>query len=395
MKSKNKDTSRRTDTSKTSRSSTEINRNTTTDTLRRFWKQNWHRIASAFVVLLVVASIAYSCGVSAKAYEISPPYYTPYSFLLYDDISDINQEVTVDPNEASLRQGFPDNFNYEVFGLMNTGYVLPASADPITGSSLVSFVNEVDTSRSEWAYREIYLNFNCLDFTPAARSGYLDEISINPGTSVVYSDSYSPLNYIWPCYWCSDVDYTPPITNALVAYSYLDGTTVRGSVERVQFFLPDARDVSRSADTILEQLLLEQLPDNAWITSVRIDLVPILTDFMRTYPDGSEAFSFEIIQEQRPEAAAEMSERFLAALLSPSLVVPDNPSGYQQGYIDGRNSALTERLGVVDWLVDAGDAVMNFRLFSVSGTPITIGSIFTVIMGSLLIIFILKVFAGG
>lgn len=68
---------------------------------------------------------------------------------------------------------------------------------------------------------------------------------------------------------------------------------------------------------------------------------------------------------------------------------------YEAGYIDGRNSALTDNLGVADWLVDAGNSVMNFRLFSVDGVSVTIGGIFTVITGSLLLVFILKLFAGG
>lgn len=68
---------------------------------------------------------------------------------------------------------------------------------------------------------------------------------------------------------------------------------------------------------------------------------------------------------------------------------------YQQGYTDGRNSALTENLGVVDWLVEAGDAFMNFQLFTVASTPVTVGTLFSVIIGTFLLFFILRIFAGG
>lgn len=70
-------------------------------------------------------------------------------------------------------------------------------------------------------------------------------------------------------------------------------------------------------------------------------------------------------------------------------------NGYSDGYSDGHEVGITSRFGGVDWLLDCADSFLGLTLFEANGYAFTLRTLLSVTVGSMALIWILKIFAGG
>lgn len=294
-----------------------------------------------------------------------------------------------------------EEFNYNIFGTLNNAY--PSSIDTESSYNPVRdctiFPIEFDLSIYEFLNSDLKLNLNVLDVYPFIENGYRPSIQNGPDVTINGGPFLSPLKNVYLAYnFPEDVDYDPRPVPCTVTYSYVDDNRLirsgsfQNTIRLNESVALDQTQIDHY--NVYDDLDLSILPASAWLTGVQIDLHSLVRDYTEYNHDAS-FFYFEVVQLEREPLHVRTAERFLASVISPSIAVPDNAGSYQEGYIDGLNKGQTESLGLVDWLVDSGDAFMNFQLFTVASTPVTVGTLFSVIIGTFLLFFILRIFAGG
>ena len=373
------------------------------DTLKRFWKQNWHRILCACAVLLVVCSIAFSCGVNAMAYEaddITLEYLPSYLLVDGEGENDINAIYpalyqTYDNEPPELIYNSYLDANYDDYSVMTEYLEVPnmiPTSSPILTEGLCLFTS-VPLPLAYQDLNSIIFSCSYPDYTP-----YI------PDNAPTINKAYlSPYSYVFLGIVMPSPDDTPYLWfDVEVDYYRITGESSNTLKRSSVVHLPDLLNGGRplSLYDIIDYTFQDELSDMV-ITSVRLNLTHI---WALSEVSDSDTTNQQItlgVYNCPYNSSARRSAFDTATLYYAEQrgYIPsysdDVDEAYKEGYIHGKNSALTEDFGVVDWLVKAGDSFMNFQLFKVGTTSVSVGTLFSVIIGTFLLFFILRIFAGG
>lgn len=366
------------------------------DTLKRFWKAHWHQILSILAVAVLVTSfICINCRAAT----------TDETFNWYGYyVSEVNNAEFGVTYTAS-----DPNYPYVYATKSATGKRMPTTEEYLSGfgSALVTNVpiltrsNDLDengnprvvTSISNWAYDsyvqywwDYYIDsgegntanmptdFTFLRRTPLASLAiralapstpsnppYTGYRAIPVDVSVFFYDAYTREEFTYVAQY--DIDASGTLYTEFLNDACQNGTTRFGH-----------DDLLITGITITPSTRYGAINSN--ISSNCLQVLAYTDQTLLTHPDtGVGMLSID-----------DSIQRSRELIMSYDLT---------KAYTDGRNSAMTENLGVTSWLTDAGDAVTSFTLFEVAGTSVTIGTILSVFLGVLTLIFILKLFAGG
>lgn len=372
------------------------------DTLKRFWSAHWPKILSIYAVVVFVIGITFSCGlVNSKAYESFPDGYLPVNFEIAH--RNYNTTYTFDANNLD-----PNTSMYTLAYL--------EGGDP----------NDILVIRNGNSYDA---TFGCPYDPPSDLETYMvhlngtDLFPMYTSSSLSYDISYSPYQYVelsvvtpsaddeiaYIDVWVDVVTYNDSIDPDTGMYTYDAGTY------RFQYTLPLVWDQPPVTVAEIIRSFSVNLPSTTVIEAVHLNLLPMYLNTELIDPDEhpNSQIQLAVSLSPIPLDISRSNFQLLRQRLNTLYGVTGDGSdgsyqqGYDVGYAEGKNVGLTQNLGITRWLTDAGDSVLGMRIFQVH-TPhfvdgqyqpllvdVTLGNILGVFLGGFLLIFILKMFAGG
>ena len=376
------------------------------DTSKRFLSAHWPKILSILAVAVFVIGITFSCGlVSSKAYESFPSGYMPVMFELSTE--GWSSTYCFDVNELP-QDLYEDRSFYTLCFDQDSAMDVPVS---LNGSVFATTIPcPVQTPRT--SMRSYKLHLTGSDLTPMFTS-----------SSTSYDISYSPYEYVNLAVLTPNADDELAYIDVVVDYvTYTDSIdpqtgmyVTNSNYFYFQYTPPLAYDRSYVSVAEIIRDNLPTLPANTSIEAVHLDFTHLYQATELIDPDEhpNEQISIVLELSAMPSDISRSNFQLLRQRLNTlyGLTGDGSDGSYQQGYntgfAEGKNVGLTQNLGITRWLTDAGDSVLGMRIFQVH-TPhfvdgqyqpllvdVTLGNILGVFLGGFLLIFILKMFAGG
>ena len=378
MKSNDNDTNRITEKLRTLFSSIVTKARTILVSLKNFLKVHWRKILSVLAVAGYVLILLFSCcGLHSKAYEeptpVSPRPFYPTATVKYLGVDYGSFETASAPDSA-----------YAYLTRTASGKRLPGEAEFLEGlnPSLIWMTTNIPLIDDNTQIRVDYIDaLPVLFYEAAAASGYWSEqeqgynTSIDPPSYLGYLQS-TPLSCM----------YLRPVGNALsdaTTWNILLYNSFTDEYESYSVPIEYDQYGESFCETlfyIFDDVIGCANLKNRVITSLYIEFGSV---------DSPSITANYCLFGSLPYAPAYSPNDVAYDVLA------DLSAEKQASYNEGRNSGLTESLGVTSWLTEAGDSVLSFALFSVDGTPVTLGVILSVILGSLTLVVLLKLIAGG